>query len=69
MHANNELRNIKQSYVMDIFHYKMSGQTSQELRKGVCKFTDWLAYDFPPWAAYQALKDGQLVALDKFPGI
>jgi hypothetical protein len=28
-----------------------------------------MANDFPPWAAYRALKAGQLVSLDKCPGV
>jgi hypothetical protein len=35
----------------------------------VSEFADWVANDFLPWVAYQALKAGRLVALDKCPGI
>ncbi len=45
------------------------GQASQGLRKAVSEFTDWMANDQQPWAAYRALKAGRLVALEKCPGV
>ena len=45
------------------------GGASQQLCKAICKFVVWLANDFLTWAAYRALKAGQLVALDSCPGI
>ena len=30
---------------------------------------DWLVNNSPPWAAYQASMSGQLIALDKQPGV
>jgi hypothetical protein len=35
----------------------------------MARFIGWMANDFPPWATYQALKAGQLIALDKCPGV
>jgi hypothetical protein len=32
-------------------------------------WSKWLASGHPPWAAYRALMAGQLVALDKSPGV
>jgi hypothetical protein len=50
-----------------LLHFR---QTSKGLHKAVQEFTDWrMANDMPPWAAYQALKAGRLVALDKCPGV
>ena len=45
------------------------GGASQQLRKSVAEFTDWLANSWPPWAAYRALRAGRLVAIDKCPGV
>jgi hypothetical protein len=45
------------------------GGASQQLRKAVAEFTDWMANSSPPWAAYRALRAGRLVALDKCPGV
>jgi hypothetical protein len=39
------------------------------LREVVTEFVDWLANSFPPWAAYQALMAGRLVALNECPGV
>ncbi len=45
------------------------GAASQRLRKAVCEIVDWMANDFPPWAAYRALKAGRLVAFNKCPDV
>jgi hypothetical protein len=45
------------------------GGASQQLRKAVAEFTDWMANTPPPWASYRALRAGRLVALDKCPGV
>jgi hypothetical protein len=46
-----------------------SGKSSSVLCEAVAEFVDWLANSFPPWATYQALMAGRLVALDKCPDI
>ena len=38
---------------------------SAELRLSVGEFVEWLGNGWPPWAAYQALMSGRLIALDK----
>ena len=43
--------------------------SSVELRLIVGDFVEWLGNGGPPWAAYRALVSGQLIALDKQPGI
>ena len=45
------------------------GAASAELRLIVGDFVEWLGNGRPPWAAYQALVSGRLIALDKQPGI
>jgi hypothetical protein len=45
------------------------GNSSRTLRQATAELVDWLANDFPPWAAYRALMAGRLVALDKCPGV
>jgi len=45
------------------------GEASKILRTVVACFACWLANGFPPWAAYQALMTGRLLALDKNPGV
>jgi hypothetical protein len=45
------------------------GGASGELRRAVAGLVEWMANDFPPWAAYRALKAGRLIALDKCPGV
>ena len=45
------------------------GAASGELRLTVADFAEWLGKGQPPWAAYRALMSGQLIALDKQPGI
>ena len=42
---------------------------SGELRLIVGDFVEWLGNGRPPWAAYRALISGQLITLDKQPGI
>jgi hypothetical protein len=45
------------------------GTARRQLPKALAEFTNWLAYNFLLWPAYQALMAGQLVALDTCPGI
>ena len=45
------------------------GVVSGELQLIVAEFLEWLCNGQPPWAAYCAMMSGQLVALDKSPGI
>ena len=45
------------------------GAKSVKLRLIVGDFVKWLGNRSPPWAAYQALMSGQMIALDKQPGI
>ena len=45
------------------------GAASAELRLIVGDFVEWLGNGRPPWAAYRALMSGQLIALEKQPGI
>ena len=45
------------------------GGASAELREAVAEFTDWLANDLPPLAAYRALMAGHLIGLDKCLGV
>ena len=45
------------------------GAASVEIRLIVGDFVEWLGNGRPPWAAYRALMSGQLIALDKQPGI
>ena len=40
-----------------------------ELRLIVGYFVEWVGNGRPPWAPYRALMSGQLIALDKQPGI
>ena len=42
---------------------------SGALQMIVADFGEWLCNGRPPWAAYQAMMSGWLIALDKFPGI
>jgi hypothetical protein len=42
---------------------------SRELRQAVADFMDWLSNASPLWAAYRAIMDGRLLALNKSPGI
>ena len=42
---------------------------STELRLIVVDFVEWLGNGRPPWAAYQALMSGLLIAPNKQPGI
>ena len=35
----------------------------------VARVSDWLANSFYPWAAYRALSDCRIVALDNRPGV
>ena len=44
------------------------GATSEELRLIVADFAECLDNRRPPWAAYQALMSGRLIALDKKTG-
>ena len=41
------------------------GAASAELMLIVGDFVEWLGNGRPPWAAYQALMSGRLIALDK----
>ena len=45
------------------------GAASRELRLIVGEFVELLGNGRPPWATYRALMSGQLIALDKQPGI
>ena len=45
------------------------GAASGELRLIVGDFMEWLGNGRPPWAAYRDLMSGQLIMLDKQPGI
>ena len=45
------------------------GAASAELRLIVRDFVEWMGNGNPPWAAYRAFMSGQLIALDKQPGI
>ena len=45
------------------------GVASGELRLIIAGFEDWLSNGRPPWSAYQAMMSGQLIALDKQPGV
>ena len=45
------------------------GKASSELREELLDWTLWLANSSPPWAAYRAMRQGRLVALDKQPGV
>ena len=45
------------------------GAASAEMSLIVGDFVEWLGNGWPPWAAYWALMNGQLIALDKQPGI
>ena len=45
------------------------GEDSTRLRTSVEYFVDWLANGSPPWVAYSAFMSGQLIALEKKPGI
>ena len=44
-------------------------QASTTLRVEMVQWVHWLANTSPPWAAYRAMKQGRLVALDKQPGV
>ena len=45
------------------------GRASAKLRKQLSEWARWLANTLPPWAAYRAMRQGRLVALDKQPGL
>ena len=45
------------------------GKASAELREELLDWTLWLGNTSPPWAAYRAMRQGRLVALDKRPGV
>ncbi len=45
------------------------GRASSELRDELTEWALWLANSSPPWAAYRAMRQGRLVALDKQPGV
>eukprot|EP00804_Cyclotella_cryptica_P015633 CCRYP_003626-RA/>CCRYP_003626-RA protein AED:0.41 eAED:0.41 QI:0/0/0/0.66/0.5/0.33/3/0/308 len=45
------------------------GKASSELREEMLEWTLWLGNTSPPWAAYRAMRQGRLVALDKQPGV
>eukprot|EP00804_Cyclotella_cryptica_P019798 CCRYP_009693-RA/>CCRYP_009693-RA protein AED:0.29 eAED:0.30 QI:0/0/0/1/0/0.14/7/0/1059 len=44
------------------------GKASSDLREELLEWTLWLSNTAPPWAAYRAMRQGRLVALDKNPG-
>lgn len=44
------------------------GQTSRKLRSTIAKFSQWLAMESPPWAAYRELMARRLVAIGKGEG-
>ncbi len=51
-------------------HWLLSfGKASCKLHLALASVGCWISNEIPPWAAYQALMAGCLVALDKFPGI
>ena len=58
---------------MDAKHLKNQllkhGKASAELQEELVEWALWLANTTPPWAAYQAMCQGCLVALDKQPGV
>ena len=39
------------------------------LRLTVADFTEWIANEWPPWAAYCMLMYGHLIGLDNHPGL
>ena len=45
------------------------GAAIGKLRLIAVEFGEWLCNGRPPWAAYCAMMSGQLIALDKCPGI
>ncbi len=45
------------------------GTSSTLLRDEMAHWTEWLANDSPPWAAYRATMATRAVAFNKFPGI
>jgi len=45
------------------------GKASSDLREELLYWTLWLANSSHPWAAYRAMRQGRLVALDKQPGV
>ncbi|KAL7474906.1 hypothetical protein ACHAW6_004615, partial [Cyclotella cf. meneghiniana] len=45
------------------------GKASAELQEELVEWALWLANTAPPWASYQAMRQGRLVALDKQPGV
>ena len=45
------------------------GCSSEELRFVFARLADWIANSSLPWAAYCALMEFRLVALDKWPGV
>ena len=51
---------------MSLQHWLLRfGGASLELRLVVGEFIEWLGNGRPPWAAYQALMSGHLIALEK----
>ena len=45
------------------------GVVSRELRLIVADFVEWLSNGRTPWAAYQDMMSGQLIALENKPGV
>ena len=45
------------------------GKAFTNLREEMMEWVDWLNNDSPPWAAYQGVMLGRLVALDKLPRV
>ena len=55
---------------MSMSHWLLKlGGTSTNLRRSIVKLVDWLANDYPPWAAYRAVNSCRLVELDKYPRV
>ena len=47
-------------------YYGLSSRESQEY---IAALVCWLANTYPPWEAYRAIVVGQLIGLDKCPGV
>ena len=56
--------------MVSIQHWTLRfGVARGKLRQIVTEIGEWLSNGRPPWAAYCAMMSGQLIALDKSPGI
>ena len=49
-----------------LLHFKLS---SERLRHEAALWTEWLANEHLPWAAFRAFQASRLIALDKQPGV